>query len=136
MTTWKVPQESPRANPERIRRFLDAYGGTEFRHARELLPLMRRDDPDERRVTAHDARLTETLRDTYRIRAKITASAPPSPFYPPGLADDVRDLVVRLDSAKDQPICFWSVDLPSGLCYMVFELLDDGRIAGCVKSAD
>lgn len=115
------------ARPERIRRFLEDHASARFRHAEEVLPLLRR---DESRVDARDARLDEPLRSIYRVGAKTTARAVP------GLAEDIRELAVQLDAAKDQPLRFWYIELPSGLCYIAFELLDDRRIAGCVKSAD
>lgn len=123
---------------ERIRQFLESYGSVEFRYAHEVLPLMRRNDPDETRISvgSHGVRLDDSLRSTYRIRVKTTASAPSPPFYPPELADAVRELVIQLDSAQDQPLCIWHIRMPSGLCYLVFELLADRRIAACVKSAD
>jgi hypothetical protein len=137
MTRWKVPDERPRVSPDRIRRFLDDYGAVPFRHAGEVIPLLRRDAADESRTVARDGLyLTEDLRSTYRIRAKTTAMAAPSANYPPGLAGDVREFVAQLDAAKDQPLCSWSIDLPSGICFLAFELLDDRVIAGFVKSAD
>jgi hypothetical protein len=136
VTQWNVPDDRERATPERIRAFLDRYEHTDFRHGEEFLGLLRRDDLDGSRIHARDAQLDEGLRVIYRIRAKTTAQAPKSPFYPPGLADDVRDLSLQLDSARDQPLCSWSVELPSGIGYLLFELLDDQRVAGCVKSAD
>jgi len=133
---WVVPEKSPRASADRIKRFVNKYGDTTFRHAQEIVPLMRRDDPDETRITVHEFRLYEGLRSIYSFRATRPASSPPSPQYPPGLADDLRDLATQFDAAPDQPLSCWMVRLPSGLCYTIWELLDDRRIAGCVKSAD
>jgi hypothetical protein len=136
VSPWALPDTRPRASVEQIRRFLDSYGATEFRHAGELVPLMQRDDPDETRITRREYRVDAGLRSIYQRRAMRNPSAPPSPFFPPGLADDLRDLSSQLDAARDQPLCFWDIDLPSGTTYIVFELLDDRRIAGCVKTAD
>lgn len=97
---------------------------------------MQRDDPDESRIVAHVVPLDDGLRSIYRMRANNIVSKPHSPNYPIGLADDVRDLVDQLVAAKDQPLRFWNIGLPSGTCYIVFELIDERHIAGCVKSAD
>jgi hypothetical protein len=136
VTDWKVPESSPRVSSERVRRFLESYCSSEFRHREELVPIMQRNDSDVSRIAANDAQLDDHLRSVYRVRAKTTASRPSSPYFPTGLADDVRELVTQLDAAKDQPLRFWHIDLPSGICFIVFELVDDGRVAGCVKSAD
>ena len=101
-----------------------------------LVPLMRRNDLNESCITCHDMYLDDRLRGIYQVRAKHLASEPPSPYYPSGLADDVRALASQLDAAGDQSIQVWSTLLRSRTVYLVFELMDDQAIAGCVKSAD
>ena len=127
---------TPRASAERIKLFIDTFGTRKFRHADELVPIMRRNDLNESCITCHEMYLDDRLRGIYQVRAKHLASAPPSPYYPSGLADDVRALASRLDEASDQNIQVWSTLLRSGTDYLVFELMDDKAIAGCVKSAD
>ena len=116
--------------------FIDTFGTRKFRHVDELVPIMRRNDFNESYITCHEMCLDDGLRRTYRVRAEHLASAPPSPYYPPGLADDVRALANRLDEVSDQKIQVWSTLLRSGTDYLLFELMDDKGIAGCVKSAD
>jgi hypothetical protein len=128
--------QTPRASAERVTLFVDTFGTRQFRHADELVPIMRRNDVNETHITCHEMRLDDCLRGIYRFRATHLASAPPSPHYPPGLADDVRALANELDAASDQKIQFWSTLLLSGTAYLVCELMDDKSIAGCVKSAD
>jgi hypothetical protein len=76
VTDWRLPESSPRASPEQIRRFLDDYGSAELRHRDELVPIMERNDPNESRIVAHDVLLDAELRTIYRIRAKNLASSP------------------------------------------------------------
>jgi len=128
--------ETPRASAERIKLFIDAFGAQKFCHADELVPIMRRNDFNESCIGCHELRLDDRLRGIYRLRAKHLASAPLSPSYPAGLAEDVCALSRQLDEASDQEIQVWRTLLPSGTTYLVFELMDDRRIAGCVKSAD
>jgi hypothetical protein len=116
--------------------FIDTFGTRKFRHADELVPIMRRNDPDESFITCHEMRLDDGLRRTYRIRANHLDSAPPSPHYPPGLADDLRALASQLDEASDQKLQVWRTLLRSGMVCLVFELMDDEGIAGGVKSSD
>jgi len=128
--------DTPRASAESVKLFVDTFDMCQFSHADELVPLMRRNDVNEIRITCHEMRLDDRLRRVYRFRANHLASTLPSPYYPPGLADDVRDLADQLDAASDQEIRLWNALLGSGLVYLVFELLDDKRVGGCVKSAD
>jgi hypothetical protein len=39
-------------------------------------------------------------------------------------------LSIVLVPRRDQPLRFWSIQLPSGICYLVFELIDDRCVAG------
>lgn len=125
-----------KTSPDRIQWFIETYGSSGFQHAEELVPIMRRNDPDESKISCHEMQLAEYLRRIYRRRAKHLAESPPSPFYPPSLAADVRALADRFDSARDQPVRIWDTALPSGTVYAAWELVDDQEIAGCVKSAD
>src|SRR5689334_12589436 len=106
--------ETPRASAERVTLFVDTFGTQQFRHADELVPIMRRNDVNESRITCHEMRLDDSLRGIYRFRAKRLALDPPSPSYPPGLADDVLALADQLDAATDQKIQLWSTLLRSG----------------------
>ena len=133
--TWPETQTPP-AGAEQIKWFIDTFGTTKFRYTNELVPIMRRNDFNESRITCHEMRLDDRLRRIYRIRAEHLASAPPSPHYPSGLADDVRALANQLDEASDQRIQVWNTLLRTGTVYSVFVLMDDQGIAGCVKSAD
>ena len=124
---------SPRVSPDAIRDFLERYGGTEFRHRDEVLALMRGDDPYESRITATEGQLDESRRLTFRTRAETTAfSQRTNPTFPIGLADDVRAVSIALDGAADQRLRFWNVALPSGVLFMILELVDDRRLAGCI----
>src|SRR5262249_23728347 len=116
--------------------FIGTFGTRQFRHADELVPIMRRDDVNESFISCHEIRLDDRLRRIYKIRAKHLASAAPSPHYPHGLADDVRALSTQLNEASDQGVQIWDTVLRSGTCYLVFVLVADERIAGSVKSAD
>ena len=78
-----------------------------------------------------------------RISLHVTATASAdhtSPAMPDSgpviLAADVRALSDRFDEAPDQELRVWNTLLPSGTVYIVWELVDDKDIAGCVKSAD
>jgi hypothetical protein len=135
VTEWKVPDSRPRASPERIRAFCDQYRSADLRHAAELFPLLERNDRDETRISVHDMPLNGNVRSTYRTRAKLGELRTPPPQVP-GLDDDLRALAAQLEAAADQPMRHWSVDLPSGIGYVVFELVDDRRIAGVVKVVD
>ena len=71
-------------------------------------------------VSDHDVR---AFLDAYR-----------SEPYPRELPDDVRSLSEQLEASNDRPIRLWNVGLTSGIVFVVYELIDDGRIAGVVKS--
>jgi hypothetical protein len=133
---WWPDAQTPRASADRIASFLDTFGTRKFRHADELVPIMRRNDVDESFISCHEMYLDDRLRRLYRLRAGRPASVPPSPHHPPGLTDDVRALADQLDVARDQKLQVWSTLLRSGTDYSVFVLMDDADIAGCVKSAD
>jgi hypothetical protein len=140
--TWTLPEDSLRAAPERVSWFIEKFGASGFRHAGELIPVMRRNDPDESRITIMEGNssrpwgLTPWLRKLYRRRADGATSSPPSPAYPTCLADDLQALARSFESARDQPLRIWNTLLPWGIVYMVFELVEDEVIAECVKSAD
>lgn len=135
LSTWPDMQR-PRASAEWIKLFIDMFGTQKFRHADELVPILRRSDLNESYITCSELRLDDQLRRIYRVRAQHLASTPRSPCYPSGLADDVRALADQLDEAGDQTIRVWDTLLPSGTAYLVFELMDDRTVAGCVKSID
>jgi len=134
MTDWKVPDNAPRASAESVCALLDAYRSADLRHAAELLPLLDRNDPDETRIAVHDMRLGDDVRRIWRTRTKLREMRPPPPQVP-GLDDDLRALADTLAAAADQPMRLWTVALPSGIGYQVFELVDD-HIASVVKIVD
>lgn len=86
------------------------------------------------------------LRRTYRIRAahlsemeRLGTLCNPSRsgrILPSTLAADIRDLSAALDSAKEQPLTIWSIRLPDHVCYGIFVLADDRRVAGSYKSVE
>ena len=57
-------------------------------------------------------------------------------FEPRTLARDVGELARALDAAQPQRVRIWSIALPEPTTFDVFELVDDARIAGVVKSID
>lgn len=86
------------------------------------------------RIEVSTGALTERLRDTYRVRAKIAWTLQSTVL--PRLRVDVASLAKSLEDAKDQPIRFWSLWHQGARVYMVFELLEDARIAGCLDTID
>ncbi|NVB85182.1 MAG: hypothetical protein HOV81_42845 [Kofleriaceae bacterium] len=132
MSVWTVDDPTPRASRELVEAFVASHA--EFRHASEVIPIMRRDDPDEGRIASRDLALDEGMRTTYRLRAKRAANREPT--YSPDLPRDLDELSTQFDAARDQPMRSWSITLPSALMYVIFELLDDRRVAGCMKTVD
>ena len=55
---------------------------------------------------------------------------------PRTLAADLRELSGALDDAVDQPIAMWGITMPDGVCFGIFVLMDDTRIAGIYKSVE
>lgn len=86
------------------------------------------------------------LRATYRHRARVLTEKEergtlciPSPsgrVLPPTLAADVRDLSAALDKASDQVIAIWDIRMPDGVCYGIFVLTNEARVAGACKSVE
>lgn len=128
--------EHERAAAERIKWFIETFGPRELRYVDELVPIMRRNDLNESFITCHEMPLNDGFRKIYRNRAKHLKESRPSPYYPPGLADDVGALASQLEEARDQKLRIWSTTLANGISYLVFELVEDAEIAGCVKTAD
>jgi hypothetical protein len=104
-----------------VQRFIERFGSGSFWHADEVMPILRRKDPDESTIFLHDESL-DSLRAFFVY--------PTSPDAPPSS----KALAEHLHGARDQPIKVWQIALASGPVYLVFELLEDGMLAGCIKS--
>jgi hypothetical protein len=117
-----------------VTEFVDRYAGVEFPHAAEVFELFRRRTAKLVRLATYTASLDSMLRENYRYRATRAAASPDADS--PSLPADAARLVVRLDAAPDQPIRSWLLSLESGRTYLVFELLDDCQIAGCLETMD
>jgi hypothetical protein len=86
------------------------------------------------------------LRETYRLRAgmltemeqrgTLCAPSPSGRIVPPTLAADVRELSAALDQARDQAVSTWIIRMRDRVCYLIFVLADDARIAGACKSVE
>jgi hypothetical protein len=133
---WPIPESLPRAPAERIEAFVKKYSGSNFAHSVDVLRLMSRNSAEESRISVYDVKLNDGLRSTYRVRADLLASRASSPPYPDSLTQDVGALAERLEAALDQAIAIWSIGLPDGTVFMIFDLVRDGVIAGSVKSVD
>ena len=120
---------------EEVRAFVTRFREVAFPHAAEVLSFL---DGKSEEVTIElwtGAKLQE-LRTTYRVRAKSLASKQLAPTFPPGLPAEVSALADALDNADEQAVRLWHYALPSGKVFIVFELVDAGRIAGVIESAD
>jgi hypothetical protein len=122
------------ATDEQLRYFVDKFGALPFPHAHEVLALLRRSEEVTLEVSAGTT--VQSLRDIYRRRAEMLASRPVGPTYPSTLPHDVRVVADALDAAKDQPVRIWHITRKNGQTFIIFELIEDGRLAGVVESAD
>ena len=117
---------------EQVDGFLRTFGAAGFRHAAEILPLLRSQRSDVE-VTAAELPTLEALRDIYRARAEHLASRDVGPTYPSTLPADVAALADGLDAAEDQAIRMWHIQLVDGTVFVIFELLRTRALAGVVR---
>lgn len=117
-----------------IREFLKVHSAEDFPYSKEVIALLREYPTNGLRIEMSTGALTDRLRDTYRTRAKIAWTLQSATL--PRLRVDVASLAKSLEDAKDQPIRFWSLWHQGARVYMVFELLEDARIAGCLDTID
>jgi hypothetical protein len=136
MTQWLVPEGAPRIDATLVHAFVNRYRGSGFRHESEVLPLLVRDSPDESRITMHVLKRFVEVRQIYRDRAAIARSAIHVVTARETMAEDLRLLVEQLNEVREQELRLWSVALPDGTVFVLFELAEDQRIAGCAKVAD
>jgi hypothetical protein len=129
MTQW--PIVSSRVDSQGLRRFVSQHHS--FSYADDVIPLMRRNDPEETYIYVCDGKLDEYIREGYRTRADLAARAATSTSK---LIRDVRSVAASLAAARDQPLRLWNVTLVSGVMYVMFELVDEQRIAACMKTMD
>ena len=120
---------------EQIRAFLHRFPRVHFAHATEIRSLLANRDPSVR-VDVIEGRLCPEVRAGYRRRAEGLASRTLPPSYPSSLPDDVGQLADAFESEADQPLRCWRIARRDGTTYVVFELVDAGRIAGAIQSAD
>jgi hypothetical protein len=120
---------------EDVRGFLSRFRGVPFPHASEVISVLEGETVGVKIQLATCAKLQE-LRSTYRVRAEGLASRQLSPTFPATLPMEVRALADALDAADEQPVRMWDLALPSGRVFVVFELVEDRRIAGVIESAD
>ncbi len=119
---------------ELVEEFLETYEGADFPHAVEVREMLRHHAHRVPGLQVIVGRLTPTKRENYRFRATMAARNP-SPLTP-NLADDASALVRELDAVADQPLRLWWLPLEGGRLYLVFELLTDSTIAGCLDTLD
>jgi hypothetical protein len=137
VTAFLLPETRERASPADVRAFLARCRPQDFLHADIVLPLLERDSREECRIHVGRSLPVVQLRTTYRIRAKWLAEREvDTSRYPATLARDVAMLADALDAARDQTVLIWDVELPDGTCFGLFELEEEQRLAGCVRSND
>jgi hypothetical protein len=139
---------------EQLKGLLKLCRSSDFAHAEEVVPLLE----DVGRAKAKGVRITmfemplrsrskdPDLRRTYRRRAAhltemersgtLCTPSPSGRILPPTLAADIRALSAALDDADDQPVAIWSIRMPDRVCFGIFVLANDARIAGCDKSVE
>jgi hypothetical protein len=78
---------SPCAAAERIRAFVQLYGGAPFNHASEVLSLLASDSSANAHVHVSDIALAESFRNIMRVRAQPR----PAPADSPRLLDDLGE---------------------------------------------
>jgi hypothetical protein len=138
MTEWLVPEGTPRVSAVLVEAFVHKYRGSRFPHEGEVLPILIRDSPGESRIAMYVLERFAEVREIYGARARLAAARSAVHVGSPRatMAEDLRLLVEQLDAASEQAIHLWSVALPDGTVYNLFELAEDQRIAGCTKVAD
>lgn len=115
-----------------IREFLEIHGAEDFPHAPEVMALLRDYPRSAAKLEVSTGGLSDRMRMTYRVRADIAANMRST--VSPDLHGDLASLARSLDEAGDQPIRVWRLPRGDGRMYLVFELLEDARIAGCVDA--
>lgn len=117
-----------------IRRFLQSYSAGGFPYAAEVLVLLRDYPRNDVRIETSVGALTDRVRTTYRVRAEIAARVQ-SPVLP-HLRVDLASLAKSFEDAKDQPLRVWRLYRKEARVYLVVELVEDARIAGCLDTID
>lgn len=117
-----------------IKSFVRRYGDSEFPHSKKVIGLLKNSEGLVFTVRVVTARLNDEMRSNYRFRAEM-ASRNVSDLAP-NLAEDAMALARAVEDADDQPIRSWWVPVETGRGYLVFELLTDERIAGCLETID
>jgi hypothetical protein len=120
---------------EDIRLLVSRFRDVQFPHASEIMSLLEGTTAGAT-IELYTGATLQELRSTYRVRAEILTSRELPPTFPPTLPAEVRALAAALDAADEQPIRIWSLALPSGKVFVVFELVEAQRIAGAIASAD
>lgn len=119
---------------ETIQRFEHDHSEESFPHAKEVLALLRNYPRGLKNLEVGSGRLNDEVRSTYRLRAEIAAKLQST--RSPSLAEDTAALSRSFDQARDQPLRHWLLLRENGRLYVVFELLDEGRVAGCLDTRD
>lgn len=117
-----------------ISSFLVSFSHADFPHSEEVVRLLANFKTLAPRVSVSTARVTDEMRSGYRFRAEMAAKNPSS--RSPNLAADVLALARTIEEARDQPIRSWWIPVEGGRVYLVFELIEDARIAGCLETYD
>jgi hypothetical protein len=138
---------------DQLKALLELCRSSTIAHSEEVMPLLAEPAAAKRRgvrIELHApsprAGALGHLQSTYRVRAAILSEkerlgtlCEPSPsgrILPSTLAADVRELSAAIDSAKEQPFAIWDIVLPDHVCFLIFVLMGDNRIAGCVKTIE
>jgi hypothetical protein len=126
---------SHRATREEVEAFVQRFDASAFPHATEVLEMLREQD-SALRLNVQDGRLGAEVRAGYRRRAEGLASRTLPPQYPATLPHDVRALADVLEREPDQDLRIWDLRHRDGRVYLLFELVDAGRLAGAVRTVD
>ena len=131
-----APEDSPRADEAAVRALIERCESQQFEHAAEFLGLLRRNSSDECQVAIYAPVALSQMRFIYRRRAehlKKLASREPERRR---LAREVESLADTFDNANDAHARFARVLLTDGTAHVLFELVESGRVAGCLRTAD
>ena len=121
-------------NQELATEFVGKYEHTNFRHAVDVIEVLKDLAAANVRLSVDTAQLNSEMRANYRYRAARSQEFLDD--RAPSLGEDASALALCLDSVPDQRIRSWQLQLPDGRIYVVFELLTEARIAGCLSSFD
>ena len=120
---------------DRVKEFLDLYG-SDFAYANDIVAIM--SGPSHAQITVSDAVPLPDLARIYRTRARwltwCEQNGKLQPHVLPTLPAEARSLSEALDAASSQTVRLWDVRLTVRISWLIFELREERRIAGVLKT--